>query len=100
MAEPILEVRDLVVRYRRRGLFAAPPPPAVNAASFTLLRGQTLGIVGESGSGKSSLLRAILRLVPTESGAIHLDGRDWLSQSGAELQVARRGVRTRHTGRQ
>jgi ABC-type glutathione transport system ATPase component len=92
MAEPILEVRDLVVRYRKRGMFAAPPPPAVNAASFTLPRGQTLGIVGESGSGKSSLLRAILRLVPTESGTIRLDGKDWLSLSGAELQAARRDI--------
>lgn len=92
MTEPILEVCDLVVRYRKRGLFAAPPPPAVNGASFTLLTGQTLGIVGESGSGKSSLLRAILRLVPVESGTIRLNGADWLSLSGTALQTARRDI--------
>jgi ABC-type glutathione transport system ATPase component len=92
LAEPLLEVRDLVVRYRKRGLFAAPLPPAVNGASFTLPRGQTLGIVGESGSGKSSLLRAILRLVPAESGTIRLNAKDWLSLSGAELQEARRDI--------
>lgn len=92
MAEPILEVCDLVVRYRKRGLFAATPAPAVNSASFSLPRGQTLGIVGESGSGKSSLLRAILRLVPTESGTIRINGKDWLSLSGAELQAARRDI--------
>lgn len=92
MTEPILEVRDLVVRYRKRGLFAAPPPPAVNRVSFTLPAGQTLGIVGESGSGKSSLLRAILRLVPVESGTIRLNGTDWLSLSGPALQTARRDI--------
>lgn len=92
MAEPILEVRDLVVRYRKRGLLATTPAPAVNSASFSLPLGQTLGIVGESGSGKSSLLRAILRLVPAESGAIRLNGKDWLSLSGAELQTARRDI--------
>ncbi len=92
MTEPVLEVRDLVVRYRKRGLFAAPPPPAVNRASFTLPAGQTLGIVGESGSGKSSLLRAILRLVPVESGTIRLNGADWLSLSGPALRSARRDI--------
>jgi ABC-type glutathione transport system ATPase component len=92
MAEPVLEVRDLVVRYRRRGLLAAPPPPAVNGASFSLAHGQTLGIVGESGSGKSSLLRAILRLIPTESGTIRLNGSDWLALSRTELQAARRNI--------
>ena len=92
MADPILEVRDPVVRYRKRGLFAAPPPPAVNRASFALLPGQTLGIVGESGSGKSSLLRAILRLIPVESGTIRLNGADWLALSGADLRAARRAI--------
>src|SRR5690606_22825346 len=64
---PMLDVDTLVIRYRA-GLFAARPKPAVNGASFRLERGETLGIVGESGSGKTSLLRAILRLLPVESG--------------------------------
>ncbi len=89
MSEPLLNVKDLVVRYPRRGLFAAPPAPAVNAVSFSVNPGQTLGIVGESGSGKSSLLRAILRLVPVESGTVQLAGNDWLNVSGAELQAQR-----------
>ena len=89
MSEPLLSVRDLVVRYRRAGHFASPPAPAVNAVSFSVSPGETLGIVGESGSGKSSLLRAILRLVPVESGSIQLAGADWLNLSGAKLQAQR-----------
>ena len=87
----MLEVRDLVVRYRR-GLFAAEGPAAVSHVSFTLPKGQTLGIVGESGSGKSSLLRAILRLVPVASGEISLNGQDFLALNGAALREARRGI--------
>lgn len=88
----ILEVRDLVVRYRARGLFAAAPKPAVNGASFELARGETLGIVGESGSGKTSLLRALLRLLPAESGSVRLDGRDWLALKGDALRRARQRI--------
>jgi ABC-type glutathione transport system ATPase component len=87
MSEPLLQVTDLVVRYRQPGLFTAPAAPVVNCVSFSVNPGETLGIVGESGSGKSSLLRAILRLVAVESGAIQLAGKDWLSLSGAELKT-------------
>ena len=78
MTAPLLHVQDLVVRYKPRGLFAQAPPPAVNRVSLSLPEGATLGVVGESGSGKSSLLRAILRLVPAESGSITFGGADWL----------------------
>jgi len=88
----MLEVQDLVIRYRARGLFAARPKPAVNGASFLLARGETLGIVGESGSGKTSLLRAILRLQPAESGSVQLDGQDWLALSGEALRRARQKI--------
>ena len=87
----MLEVKDLVVRYRR-SLFSGPGPAAVNSVSFSLPMGQTLGIVGESGSGKTSLLRAILRLVPAASGQIRLNGEDFLSLKGQNLRMARRGI--------
>ena len=87
---PMLDVDTLVIRYRA-GLFAARPKPAVNGASFRLERGETLGIVGESGSGKTSLLRAILRLLPVESGAIRL-GQDWLALKGEALRKARQKI--------
>lgn len=90
-AAPMLDIDNLVIRYRA-GLFAPRPKPAVNGASFRLARGETLGIVGESGSGKTSLLRAILRLLPVESGAIHIDGQDWLALKGDALRQARQKI--------
>lgn len=89
---PILEVQDLVIRYAARGLFAVRQRPAVNGASFRLARGETLGIVGESGSGKTSLLRAILRLLPVESGSVRLEEQDWLALKGNELRRARQRI--------
>jgi ABC-type glutathione transport system ATPase component len=88
----LLQVEDLVVRYKARVLLATNPAPAVNRVNLTLPAGSTLGVVGESGSGKSSLLRAILRLVPVESGRIELEGRDWLALKGAELRKARQAI--------
>ena len=58
--DPILDVRNLSVRYRG----ASGEVPAVRDVSFTLGR-ERLGIVGESGSGKSTVGRALLRLLPT-----------------------------------
>ena len=48
---------------------------AVRGASFTVKRGASFGLVGESGSGKSTILRAIMGLTPTWSGAIAVDGK-------------------------
>ncbi|MDF0601705.1 ABC transporter ATP-binding protein [Psychromarinibacter sp. C21-152] len=58
MTDPILDIRNLSVRYR------GTPDPAVRGVSFTLGR-ERLGIVGESGSGKSTVGRALLKLLPT-----------------------------------
>src|SRR6202034_2368871 len=58
--------------------------------SFELARGQTLGLVGESGSGKSSIARALLRLVPAQSGAGVFRGTDLLQLTGRRLQRMRR----------
>lgn len=67
---PLLEVRNLVVRYNRT------TAPAVDDVSFTIARGETLGLVGESGSGKTTIGRAILGLQPVTSGQIIFEGRD------------------------
>ncbi len=58
--EKLLEVRDLKTHFQLdQGVVRA-----VNGVSFTVLRGQTVGLVGESGCGKSVLARSILRIVP------------------------------------
>ena len=72
----VLEVEGLTVHFPT----AAGERPAVDAVSFTLQRGQTLGLVGESGSGKTMTGYAILRLVPPPgriaSGRVRLNGQD------------------------
>lgn len=75
---PLLEVRDLVVQYGRKSA------PAVEGISFTIGRGETVGLVGESGSGKTTIGRAILGLAPVTSGTIHFEGRDITRASVAE----------------
>jgi peptide/nickel transport system ATP-binding protein len=72
---PLLEVVDLSTQFSTsRGLLKA-----VDNVSFTLERGETIGIVGESGSGKSVLVRTIMNLLPrtaTVTGTVRFDGRD------------------------
>src|SRR5690606_29463102 len=82
MTETILEVRNLTVRF---GQIAA-----VNDVSFTLRRGETLGLVGESGSGKSSASRAILQINRPSSGEVRFCGEDLVSASGASLKALRK----------
>ncbi len=63
----LLAVDAASVRYRERG---GAPLEAVNDVSFALREGETVAVVGESGSGKSSLVRAMLGLVPMASGKV------------------------------
>ncbi len=59
-----------------RGLLAAPQHfRAVDGVSFTIKRGESLGLVGESGCGKSTLTRAILGLEPLQAGRIEISGQ-------------------------
>ncbi|MFG3339910.1 ABC transporter ATP-binding protein [Glycomyces sp. NPDC048151] len=91
--KPLLEVDDLHVEFRLRGVKV----PAVRGASFTLELGRTLAIVGESGSGKSVTSQAIMGILDTPparitKGEVRLQGVDLL---GLDAE-SRRGVRANH----
>ena len=87
----ILEAKALSVGYPLpRGLFTRPAPlTVVHEVSFQLARGKTLGIVGESGCGKSTLGRALLHLLPAQSGEVLWAGQNPAQLSAGALRQAR-----------
>ena len=93
MQRPLLEVRNLVKHFQvGGGLFGGPPMvvKAVDGVSFSIHRGETLGLVGESGCGKTTTGRAILRLETPTSGEVIFEGRDLATLSPPELRAMRR----------
>jgi oligopeptide transport system ATP-binding protein len=89
----LLEVRDLVKHFSvGGGLFGgrAGTVRAVDGVSFTLRRGETLGLVGESGCGKTTTGRCILQLERPTSGQVIFEGRDLAALTDAELRPLRR----------
>ncbi len=90
MTQPVLRVDDLVKVYPVRGTDQLLR--AVSGVSFTLGRGETLGIVGESGCGKSTTARLLVRLEEPTSGSISLDGQDITRVRGRALRAVRRRV--------
>ena len=63
---------------------------AVDDVSFSLRKGETLGVVGESGCGKSTLARVLLRLIEPTSGKIYIDGVDLSKLTPRNLRAKRR----------
>ncbi|MFH8583100.1 ABC transporter ATP-binding protein [Streptomyces celluloflavus] len=94
--EPILEVRDLVKHYPlTRGVVFRKQVGAVRAVdgvSFTLHKGETLGIVGESGCGKSTVARLLVGLERPTAGRIRYQGQDITELSGRALKAVRRDI--------
>jgi peptide/nickel transport system ATP-binding protein/oligopeptide transport system ATP-binding protein len=91
----LLEVTDLVKHYPvRAGVLrrAVGTVHAVDGVSFSLGKGETLGLVGESGCGKSTVARSVLRLVEPSSGHIRIDGTDITHLSKSALRPIRRSM--------
>ena len=91
---PLLEVRGLVKEFQvGGGLFGTPTVVrAVNGVSFTIRRGETLGLVGESGCGKTTTGRCILQLERPTRGEIVFEGRELTTLADAELRRVRRRI--------
>ena len=87
----LLDVRDLRVTYRQSGS-PTSAVPAVRGVSFTLGRGDTLGVAGESGSGKSTMALSLLRLLGGSAkveGQVLFAGEDLLTAKWSRLRAVR-----------
>jgi peptide/nickel transport system ATP-binding protein len=88
-APPALELNDLEVAYRVRGIWR----PVLRGVSFTIADGESYGLVGESGCGKSTAAYAIVRYLPrngrVSSGSIHVAGEDLLAMSESGVRKLR-----------
>ena len=80
---PLLEARALTKSY-------GPGAPVVDDVSFSIGRGETLGLVGESGSGKSTIARMVLGLIEPTSGGVLFDGQSITGLSQNKLRPLRR----------
>jgi oligopeptide/dipeptide ABC transporter ATP-binding protein len=90
MADPVLQLEDLSVRFHlKRGQLTA-----VDGVTFTVHRSETFGLVGESGSGKTVTARSVMRLIPVPPGEIvHgrilFEGHNILQHSDQEMRELR-----------
>ncbi|NUP04640.1 MAG: dipeptide ABC transporter ATP-binding protein [Polyangiaceae bacterium] len=91
----LLDIENLKVHFPvRRGILMrqVATVKAVDGVSFSVDKGETLGLVGESGCGKSTTARAILRLIPATSGSARLEGTELLKLGGSKLRQKRRDM--------
>ena len=93
-AAPVLDVRNLSKTYvtGRGWLGHKRVVRAVDDVSFSVRRGQTLGIVGESGSGKSTIGKCLLKLIGINGGQLIFDGRDIAGLSESEFRPLRTDI--------
>ena len=93
-AKPLLKVESLQVHFPvHKGIIFEKQVAtirAVDSVSFTLRRGETLGLVGESGCGKSTTGLAVLRMLEPTGGRIEFEGQDITHASKAEMRPLRR----------
>ncbi|WP_074257732.1 ABC transporter ATP-binding protein [Vannielia litorea] len=94
-AQEVLRVEDLEKHYPIRGGFLSRTDlaiQAVNGVSFSLRRGETLGIVGESGCGKSTVCRTVMKLTEPTGGRIFSMGHDITDLTRAQMRPHRRNL--------
>jgi peptide/nickel transport system ATP-binding protein/oligopeptide transport system ATP-binding protein len=94
MSEAVLEVADLVKEFKVRSVkgvkVTTETVHAVSGVSFTIGRGETLGLVGESGSGKSTVGRCVLRLIEPTAGSVRYRGTEIVGLRDRDLRRLRR----------
>ena len=91
----LVEIRDLVKYFPvKSGVLQriTGQVKAVDKVSFTIEKGDTLGLVGESGCGKSTLGRLLVRLLDPTAGHIFFEGQDLATLEGRDLQRLRSKV--------
>ncbi len=94
-AQPLLTVNNLRKHFPvRGGIFnrTVGHIQAVDDVSFSVMKGETLGIVGESGCGKSTLARLLMHLVQPDAGELIFDGEAVHTRDGVSLRELRRNV--------
>jgi peptide/nickel transport system ATP-binding protein len=91
-ASSLVEVDGLVKHYpvRQSWLGGRKLVRAVDGVSFTIGRGEVVGLVGESGSGKTTVGRAVLRLIEPTGGVVRFDGTDVTDADPGALRALRR----------
>jgi oligopeptide transport system ATP-binding protein len=95
MGETLLEVRDLVKHFPVSAGFLGRQVGvvrAVDGVSFTIRRGETLGLVGESGCGKTTTGRCVLQLEKPTSGSVRFEGQELTTLGPAALRSVRRRI--------
>ncbi|MEQ1871227.1 MAG: ABC transporter ATP-binding protein [Vicinamibacterales bacterium] len=93
MSEPLLEVTDLKKYFPiRKGFLqrTVGHVRAVDGVSFSVARGEILGLVGESGCGKTTTGRCILRLIEPTSGSVRFEGREVVGLPRGRMRELRR----------
>jgi peptide/nickel transport system ATP-binding protein/oligopeptide transport system ATP-binding protein len=95
-ADELISVENLVKHFEIRGgllgIRRIGAVRAVDGVSFTVRRGETLGLVGESGCGKTTLGKVILRLIPATSGEVRVKGQPIFNLGRREMTAIRRDM--------
>jgi peptide/nickel transport system ATP-binding protein/oligopeptide transport system ATP-binding protein len=91
--QDLIVVNDMVKYFPiRSGLLqrVTAQVKAVDGISFSIKRGETLGLVGESGCGKTTVGRTLLRLIPPTGGSVQFEGEEVFDMGGRELKELRK----------